>query len=76
MITTFLFTFDASRVFTILKVRGNVQLAADGQTASGTQEIAVMNRKGRTLSTVPGGTFMGVRLSPEIAGDFHDFQTR
>ena len=77
MITTFLFSFDASRAFTtILKVRGNVQLAADGQTVAGTQEIIVMNREGRTLSTVPGGTFTGVRLSPEIAGDFYDFQNR
>ena len=77
MITTLLFTFDAARAFTtILKVRANVQLAGDGQTVSGTQEVVVMNREGRTMATAPGGSFTGVRLSPEIAGDFHEFQSR
>jgi len=61
---------------TILKIGGNIQLASDGQTVSGTQEVVVMNRDGRTMATAPGGTFTGVRLSPEIAGDCYEFQNR
>lgn len=77
IITTFLFTFNEARALaTILKVRGNVHLASDGQTVSGTQEVVVMNREGRAVATAPGGSFTGVRLSPEIAGDFYEFQTR
>jgi hypothetical protein len=26
------------------------------------------------IATIPGGAFTGTRLTPEIAGDFHDFQ--
>ena len=77
LITTFLFSFNESRVFTnIIKVRANVQLSRDGQTASGTQEIVLLDPSGGVLATIPGGTFTGVRLTPEIPGDFYDFQTR
>ena len=75
LITTFLFSFNESRAFTnIVKVRGNVQLSGDGQTVKGTQEIVLMDTTGRALATIPGGTFTGVRLTPEIPGDFYDFQ--
>jgi hypothetical protein len=26
------------------------------------------------LTTIPGGTYSAVRLSPEMPGDFYDFQ--
>jgi hypothetical protein len=75
LITTFAFSFNESRAFTtILKIRGNVQLSVDGQTVKGTQEVVVMDREGKVIATVPGGTFTGVRLTPEISGDFYDFQ--
>lgn len=69
------FNFDASRVLTtIVKVRINVQLSLDGQTFKGTTEVVVISPTGRVLTTIPGGTYSGVRLSPEIPGDFYDFQ--
>ena len=75
LITTFLFTFNESRVFTnIIKVRGNVQLSGDGQTVKGTQEVVLLDPSGKVLATIPGGTFTGIRLAPEIPGDFYDFQ--
>lgn len=75
LITTFTFSFNESRVFTtIIKIRGNVQLSADGQTVKGTQEIVLMDREGKVMATIPGGTFTGSRLTPEIPGDFYDFQ--
>jgi hypothetical protein len=75
LITTFLFSFNEARAFTnIIKVRANVQLGPDGQTANGTQEIVLLDPAGRVLTTIPGGTFTGVRLNPEIPGDFYDFQ--
>jgi hypothetical protein len=33
-----------------------------------------MDPTGRVLNTIPGGTYSGVRLSPEIPADFYDFQ--
>jgi hypothetical protein len=76
LITTFLFSFNESRTLTtIIKVRGNVHLSADGQTVSGTQEVVLLDPAGRAISTFPGGTFTGVRLAPEIPGDFNDFQS-
>jgi hypothetical protein len=33
-----------------------------------------MDRTGKVLATVPGGTGIAVRLSPEIPADFYDFQ--
>ena len=41
---------------------------------SGTTEVVVMNREGNVMATIPGGTYTGVRLSPEIPADFYDFQ--
>lgn len=75
LITTFAFSFNESRALTtILKIRGNVQLSVDGQTVRGTQEVVVMDREGKVMATVPGGSFTGARLTPEIPVDFHDFQ--
>jgi hypothetical protein len=75
LITTFLFTFSETRAFTtIIKVRGNVQLSPDGQTVKGTQEVVLLDREGKVMATIPGGTFTGVRLTPEIPTDFYDFQ--
>ncbi|HMC63180.1 MAG TPA: hypothetical protein VKJ01_28555, partial [Candidatus Solibacter sp.] len=73
--TMFVFNFDASRVLmTIFKVRINAQVSSDGQTVKGTTELAIMDPTGKVLNTIPGGTYTGVRLSPEIPGDFYDFQ--
>jgi len=73
--TVFVFSFDANRVLTtITKVRVNILLSADGLTFKGTNEIVVMDRTGKVLNTIPGGTTSGVRLSPEIPADFYDFQ--
>ena len=73
--TGFVFSFNESRVFTAMsKVRVNVQLSPDGQTLKGTQEVILMDPAGKVTATIPGGTFSGVRLSPEIPGDFYDFQ--
>lgn len=73
--TVFVFTFDANRVLTaITKVRVNILLSPDGLTFKGTNEIVIMDRTGKVLNTIPGGTTSGVRLSPEIPSDFYDFQ--
>jgi len=73
--TMYLFNFDVSRALTtVFKIRINAQVSADGQTVKGTSELVIMDPTGRVLNTVPGGTYAGVRLSPEIPGDFYDFQ--
>ena len=73
--TGFVFNFNESRVFTTMtKVRYNIQLSPDGQTLKGTNEVILMDPAGKVTATIPGGTFSGVRLSPEIPGDFYDFQ--
>ena len=73
--TVFVFAFDANRALTtITKVRVNILLSPDGLTFKGTNEIVVMDRTGKVMATIPGGTISGVRLSPEIAADFYDFQ--
>ena len=77
LITTYLFSFNETRTLaTITKIRGNVQLSADGATVRGTQEVVLMNREGAVMATIPGGTFTGTRLAPEIPGDFQVFQSR
>ena len=77
LITTFLFSFNETRALTtIIKVRGNVQLSGDGATVRGTQEIVLMNRDGAVMTTIPGGTFTGTRLTSEVPGDFQEFQSR
>jgi hypothetical protein len=71
----FLFNFNENRVLaTVSKVRVNVQLSPDGQTLKGTQEVVVINSAGAVMATIPGGTHTGIRLGPEIPGDFYDFQ--
>jgi hypothetical protein len=75
LMTVYLFNFNESRVLaTITKARINLQLSPDGQTVKGTNEVVVMDPNGKVLATIPGGTTSGVRLGPEIPGDFYDFQ--
>jgi hypothetical protein len=75
LLTVFLFNFNQSRVLTtITKARINLQVSLDGQTAKGTNEVVVMDPNGKVLATIPGGTTTAVRISPEIPGDFYDFQ--
>ncbi|HJZ96335.1 MAG TPA: hypothetical protein VKE70_07495 [Candidatus Solibacter sp.] len=75
LVTTFLFGFNESRTLaTITKIRANVLLSADGSTVKGTQEVVVLDPTGKVIATIPGGTFTGSRLTPEIPGDFYDFQ--
>lgn len=73
--TMYVFAFNAARTLTtITKVRINLQLSLDGQTLKGTQEIVVLEPTGKVIAAIPGGTNTAVRLSPEIPGDFYDFQ--
>jgi hypothetical protein len=73
--TMYLFNFDASRALTtVFKVRINALVSPDGQTIKGTTELVIMDPTGRVLNTIPGGTYNGTRLGPEIPGDFYDFQ--
>lgn len=73
--TLFFFIYDANRVLTtIVKSRVNFQLSLDGQTNKSTNEVVIMDRTGKVMATIPGGTGNGVRLSPEIPADFYDFQ--
>jgi len=73
--TMIVFNFDASRALTtVFKVRINAQTSPDGQTIKGTTELVMMDRDGKVLNTIPGGSYTGTRLSPEIPGDFYDFQ--
>lgn len=75
LLTLFIFNYDASRALTtIVKARINIQLSLDGQTIKATNEAVIMDRTGRVMATLPGGTGTAVRLSPEIPGDFYDFQ--
>lgn len=73
--TLFIFNYDASRALTtITKARINIQMSLDGQAMKATNEVVVMDRTGKVMATIPGGTGSAVRLSPEIPGDFYDFQ--
>lgn len=73
----FILNFNDSQVLTtITKVRINVQLSPDGQTLSGTTEAVILDREGKVMATLPGGTYSGVRLSPEKPGDFDAFQAQ
>jgi hypothetical protein len=73
--TGYFFSFDVSRVLTtIAKLRINYQVSTDGKTLTGTTEAVVLDGDGKVISTFPGATFTMVRLSPEIPGDFYDFQ--
>ena len=75
LLTNFLFNFDENRsLATVTKVRANAQVSSDGQTMIMTAEIVVIDRNGKVLATIPGGTVKGVRLSLEIPDDFNDFQ--
>jgi hypothetical protein len=74
--TMFVFNFNENRVLaTITKVRINVLVSPDGQTVRGTTEVVVMDRDGKVMATIPGGTYSGVRLSAEKPADFDAFQT-
>jgi hypothetical protein len=73
--TGFFFVFDANRALTsVTKIRINYQLSLDGQTLTGTTEAVILDPTGKVLNTLTGATFTMVRLSPEIPGDFYDFQ--
>jgi hypothetical protein len=73
--TGFFFVFDANRVLTtVTKLRINCQLSLDGQSLTGTTEAVILDPAGKVLNTLTGSTFSMVRLSPEIPGDFYDFQ--
>jgi hypothetical protein len=75
LMTLFFFNYDTSGALTtIVKARVNLQLSADGATNKSTNEVVVMDRTGRILATVPGGTGTAVRLSLEIPADFYEFQ--
>jgi hypothetical protein len=74
--TMFVFAFNEARVLTTLtKVRINSLVSVDGKSVKGTTEVVVLDRDGKIMATIPGGTFTGVRLSPEIPGDFYPFQS-
>jgi hypothetical protein len=49
-------------------------VSADGQTVKRTQEVVLLDREGRVMATILGRNFTGVRLTPEIPGDFYSFQ--
>lgn len=75
LVTFFFFNYDASRVLTtIIKARINLQVSADGLSNKSTNEVVIMDRTGKIMATVPGGTGTAIRLSPEIPADFYDFQ--
>lgn len=75
LVTMYVFNFDPNRVLTtVLKVRINMQLSSDGQTMKGTTELVIMDRNGSVTATIAGGNYSATRLSPEIPGDFYDFQ--
>ena len=74
--TMFVFAFNENRVLTaITKARINALVSVDGKTVKGTTEVVVLDREGKVMATIPGGTYTGVRLSPEIPGDFTHFQS-
>ena len=73
--TVLAFGYDEKGVFVnLLKIRINSQLSADGLTLKGTNELVIMDLTGKVIATIPGGSFLATRLSPEIPGDFYDFQ--
>ena len=73
--TMLAFSYDEKGVLVnLLKIRINSQLSVDGLTLKGTNELVIMDLTGKVIATIPGGSFMATRLSPEIPGDFYDFQ--
>ena len=74
--TMYIFNYDDKRVLTtISKVRITVQLSDDGQTVKGTTEAVVLDKDGREMATIPGGSYRGVRLHAEKTADFEAFLT-
>ena len=72
--TMYVFTYDANRALTtISKVRVNVQLSDDGLTAKGTTEAVVLDKDGKEIATIPGGSYRAVRLTAEKPADFEAF---
>jgi len=72
--TMYIFNYDEKRVLTtISKVRITVQLSEDGATTKGTTEAVVLDREGREMVTIPGGSYSGVRLTAERPADFEAF---
>jgi hypothetical protein len=49
-------------------------MSLDGQTTKTNNEVIIMDRTGKVMATIPGGTGSTVRLSPEIPADFYEFQ--
>ena len=72
--TMYIFNYDERRVLTtISKVRITVRVSDDGLTSQGTTEAVVMDKDGRELMTIPGGSYRGVRLNAEKPADFDAF---
>ena len=72
--TMYIFNYDEKRVLTTInKVRITVQLSEDGLTSKGTTEVVVIDKEGREMITIPGGTYRGVRLNAEKTADFEAF---
>ncbi len=72
--TMYIFNYDEKRVLTtISKVRITVQLSDDGLTSKGTTEAVVMDKDGKEMATIPGGSYRGVRLTAEKPADFEAF---
>ena len=72
--TMYIFNYDEKRVLTTInKVRITVQLSEDGLTSKGTTEVVVIDKEGRAMITIPGGTYRGVRLNAEKTADFEAF---
>lgn len=73
--TGFFFVFDVNRALTtVVKLRINYNLSADGKRLTGTTEAVILDPTGKVLNTLPGAVFSMLRLSFEIPGDFYDFQ--
>ena len=72
--TMYIFNYDEKRVLTTInKVRITVQLSEDGLTSKGTTEVVVIDKDGREMVTIPGGSYRGVRLNAEKTADFEAF---
>lgn len=72
--TMYLFNYDEKRALTTMsKIRITIRLSEDGKTVRGTTEAVVLDREGREMATIPGGSFTGVRLGLERPADFEAF---
>ena len=62
-----------SRLIALVRTRAAGETSLTETFTTATTEAVVIDREGRELMTIPGGSFRGVRLNAEKPADFEAF---